>query len=230
MSKAREGVYGIGYHHGRQTKRALKYRLARRADEVVRLVKRLASHDPCCLLDLGTADGMMLQRMLGGLNTSFAVGADLSLELLSVIEHPAVRPVQANGVGLPFSDGTFDLVVATAVIEHVSDPIGMLRECRRVLAPRGLVVITTPDPFWERIATAVGHLPDEGHQKTLNLDRMRVYLKRADLELQEAYKFMASPWGLPAELVIESVMRTLGFSFILLNQIAVGRRPAEGSC
>jgi SAM-dependent methyltransferase len=39
----------------------------------------------------------------------------------------------------------FDLVTLWDVIEHVADPLGVLREVARVLAPGGKVVLTTGD-------------------------------------------------------------------------------------
>lgn len=223
-----EGIYGIDYHHGRKSKRALRYRLARRADESRRALDRYAESRAWRVLDLGTADGLMLERLLDGLEPSVVVGVDLSTDLLSVIGDSTIRPIQANGIHLPCADGCFDLVVATAVLEHVSDPLGMLAECRRVLVPGGLCLVTTPDPFWERVATRVGHLPEEGHHETLNLSRLRSLLQQAGFEVLRAYKFMMSPWGFPAELVIERLLRAVGLSFMLLNQMAVARRPEVG--
>ena len=49
----------------------------------------------------------------------------------------------ADGMALPFSNGAFDLVLSHAVIEHVADAPLYLRECRRVLAPRGHVYLST---------------------------------------------------------------------------------------
>ncbi len=46
---------------------------------------------------------------------------------------------------LPFEDNTFDLVWASEVIEHVADTARWLSEVRRVLAPRGRLLITTPN-------------------------------------------------------------------------------------
>ncbi len=59
---------------------------------------------------------------------------------------------------LEFADGTLDLVVATEVLEHLSDlPHGfndsfeasgaraLLNECRRVLKPGGILFLTTPN-------------------------------------------------------------------------------------
>jgi len=45
---------------------------------------------------------------------------------------------------LPFADGSFDAVVAQAVMEHVLDPQRVAAEVHRVLAPDGLVYSDTP--------------------------------------------------------------------------------------
>lgn len=61
----------------------------------------------------------------------------------------------ADGMALPFSDGTFDLVLSHAVIEHVADAPLYLRECARVLAPGGRVYLSTA-PY---LSFAGAHLP-----------------------------------------------------------------------
>jgi SAM-dependent methyltransferase len=47
---------------------------------------------------------------------------------------------------LPFSDCTFDAVVAASVFEYMDDPAAALGECARVLRPGGLLAFTVPDP------------------------------------------------------------------------------------
>jgi SAM-dependent methyltransferase len=61
----------------------------------------------------------------------------------------------ADGMALPFRDGTFDLVLSHAVIEHVADAPLYLRECARVLAPGGHVYLSTA-PY---LSFAGAHLP-----------------------------------------------------------------------
>jgi ubiquinone/menaquinone biosynthesis C-methylase UbiE len=46
---------------------------------------------------------------------------------------------------LPFEDRVFDLVWASEVIEHIADTAAWLSEVRRVLAPGGRLLITTPN-------------------------------------------------------------------------------------
>lgn len=55
---------------------------------------------------------------------------------------------------LPFEDSSFDCALCTAVLEHIKDPQGALREAFRVLKPGGHLVCTAPF-FW--------HLHEEPH-------------------------------------------------------------------
>ena len=223
-TKLREGTYTLDYHRGRQARRALVYRLARRTAEVRRAVERYSRRPMRAVLDVGTADGLMLHRLRVAWPQAQCVGLDLSRELLLAAPDPAVLRVEANALNLPFPDDTFDLVIATAIIEHVTAPPGMVADCHRVLAKDGLCVLTTPDPFFERIATAIGHLPGEGHNETFNLGQLHQLFADAGFIVLEAEKFMMSPWGFPAELTIEQIMRAVGFQFILLNQLVVSRK------
>ena len=68
---------------------------------------------------------------------------------------PNLHFALADGMALPFADGAFDLVLSHAVIEHVADAPLYLRECARVLAPRGRVYLSTA-PY---LSFAGAHLP-----------------------------------------------------------------------
>jgi SAM-dependent methyltransferase len=51
-------------------------------------------------------------------------------------------------------DGPYDLILLNQVIEHVTDPVALLRNLKRALAPNGIIAITTPNnrtnDFWLR--------------------------------------------------------------------------------
>ncbi len=64
-------------------------------------------------------------------------------------QDPFLLPMQsfdAERDRFPYSDGSFDLVLACEIIEHfVADPMHCLLECRRVLRDGGTLLITTPN-------------------------------------------------------------------------------------
>jgi ubiquinone/menaquinone biosynthesis C-methylase UbiE len=51
---------------------------------------------------------------------------------------------QSSTVKLPYGDGLFDVVIASHVLEHVSDDCELLREMRRVLASSGVAIVLVP--------------------------------------------------------------------------------------
>lgn len=53
----------------------------------------------------------------------------------------------ASALDLPVPDGTFDVVIMNDFMEHISDPVGALREAMRVLKPGGRVYINFPPYF-----------------------------------------------------------------------------------
>lgn len=60
---------------------------------------------------------------------------------------------------LPFADGSFDLVCAMDIVEHVEDDVGALNELTRVLAPNATLLISVPlhPSHWTAFDEFVGH-------------------------------------------------------------------------
>src|SRR5256714_15393767 len=58
----------------------------------------------------------------------------------------------------PFPPGTFDAVLFLAVIERLEPRVAVLREIRRVLKPRGRLLLSAPhrDTSWRRRLRAAG--------------------------------------------------------------------------
>ncbi len=50
---------------------------------------------------------------------------------------------------VPSPDGAYDLVISTQVLEHVREPLAYLRECHRLLAPGGRLLLSTHGLFHE---------------------------------------------------------------------------------
>jgi protein-L-isoaspartate O-methyltransferase len=80
------------------------------------------------------------------------VGVDTAAEATAYArEHyrlPNLHFEQASCGGLPHRDASFDLVVAFEVIEHLADWREFLQEVRRVLAPNGQFIVSTPNKLY----------------------------------------------------------------------------------
>jgi ubiquinone/menaquinone biosynthesis C-methylase UbiE len=72
------------------------------------------------------------------------VGVDLNVNSLQRHKSMNCR-LCASLEGLPFPDGSFDLVTCNMVVEHLPDPSRTFRELGRVLRPGGVLLVHTPN-------------------------------------------------------------------------------------
>jgi SAM-dependent methyltransferase len=107
------------------------------------LATRAIANSGCRILEIGCSSGQfMLQLRQQGYEN--VVGIDIS--------EPAVRLCQESGLPatvmdaqrLDFPDGSFDLITASDVLEHLRDENEALQEWRRVLKPGGRLVVFVP--------------------------------------------------------------------------------------
>ena len=96
------------------------------------------------ILDIGTSSGTNL-RMLREMGFSDVTGLDSSPEAIRFCLENGLGTVRHGDINaIPFADGTFSLVLATDIIEHVDDDVGALTEVARVLKPGHNALITVP--------------------------------------------------------------------------------------
>ena len=120
------------------------------------------------ILDLGCGSGDLSRHLAAaGLRVT---GCDISANMLAraaasdptaSVELVRLAP---DWQTLPFPTATFDAIVAASVLEYVSSPSEVLRECARVLRPGGVLLCTVPDPthplrWLEWLAGLAAHIP-----------------------------------------------------------------------
>lgn len=116
-----------------------------RLDHRVRLAVGLVPPAGGRLLDLGAGDGFVSARLGAAAGARLAVAVDVGAPAPLSPRDRQVCQVTARLPGpLPFRSGAFDVVVTLETIEHVLDPDGLLQEARRVLAPGGALILSTP--------------------------------------------------------------------------------------
>jgi SAM-dependent methyltransferase len=115
------------------------------------------------ILDLGAKRG----RLAAAIGPDVAyVGLDLSSENVEAAQ-AAGLDVRLGDVGgsLPFGAAEFDRVFCLELLEHVPEPLALLREIRRVLREDGRAVVSVPSPYsWVEVARELLDRHDpEGH-------------------------------------------------------------------
>ena len=218
------GVYDVDYYEGRLKSRALKYRLARRTSEVAKALTKYLTKLPERVLDAGTADALMLGKLNQVWPDTCFIGLEMNRSLLMTTNINGIQKIEGDAMALPFGNEAVDAIVATAVIEHLPDPVRFVSECNRVIRRGGIIVITTPDPKLEHLASKLGLLKESGHHHTFTLDTICELVEQNKLEVLESRKFMFSPIGFPAEIFIERLIRYFGLGVVLANQIVVARK------
>jgi ubiquinone/menaquinone biosynthesis C-methylase UbiE len=138
-------------------------------------------------LDVGTGPGTLV-RIIGP-GVAFAVGADLTREMLARFESGDSRAaaVRADACRLPFADGAFTLVTCGSVFHHLEKPEEAAAEVARVLAAGGrflLVDMAGPEEPDRRAARdEVESVRDPSHVAILQPSRARAMLEAAGFEL-----------------------------------------------
>lgn len=106
-------------------------------------VLRLNSQPGGRLLEVGCASGGLLEYLQSlGWQTEGVEIDPVAVEQAR-LKKLQVRLGQLEDQGYPHNH--FDVIVMSHVIEHIHDPLELLRECRRILKPNGRLVIITPN-------------------------------------------------------------------------------------
>jgi SAM-dependent methyltransferase len=105
-----------------------------------KVLSLLSSETKGKTLDLGAGQGALSYELkkLGFDVTAADLSRDFMLEdvkfVLADLNH-----------GIPFKSGSFDLVCAVEILEHLDNPHFLIKEIHRVLKHRGKCIITTPN-------------------------------------------------------------------------------------
>jgi cyclopropane fatty-acyl-phospholipid synthase-like methyltransferase len=145
------------------------------------------------LLDLGC--GMGTFTIEAASRGARAVGLDLvtaALKAAARVAHEEkvadARFVQGDAARLPVRDGVVDIVLAADVTEHLDELTlrRMLAEARRVLAPKGRLVLYTPEAahVFERLRARGVLRQDPSHIGLRTLSALTQLVRQAGFEIE----------------------------------------------
>ncbi|WP_327068778.1 methyltransferase domain-containing protein [Kitasatospora sp. NBC_01302] len=139
------------YTHGHQEAVLRSHRSRTAANSAAYLLPELRPGQ--ALLDVGCGPGTItadLAELVGP--TGRVVAVDTSAEVLAqAAAHVAGRGLDnvvfevGDAHQLKYGDGEFDVIHAHQTLQHVADPVAVLRELRRVLAPGGVLAARDAD-------------------------------------------------------------------------------------
>lgn len=128
-------------------------------------------------------------------------------------DHAAIELVVADGAQLPFADGSIDLVASAQMLHHVPEPVPILKEMRRVVAPDGWILIVdqvASERYEEaRAMTELDALRDPSHAVSRPPSAFQIMLRAAGLEVVDQRVVESanrlSSWMWPGEFPQERI-------------------------
>ena len=171
---------------------------------------RPKKHGESKLLDIGSGSGRLLDlaRSAGWV----AIGIEPDPTAAAVARSNGNQIIAASVEELPARlNGSFERIVLSHVIEHVANPLALLRHCRRLLAPDGTLWLETPN------LDSLGHEFFGADWRGLEPPRHLVLFRRAGMSaLLESAGFAHVAYSAPRDMA--------PMLFEISAQIRVGRR------
>jgi ubiquinone/menaquinone biosynthesis C-methylase UbiE len=169
----KEAIYIHGTEQSEQDRLRLLNRLTNRP-----FIEYLNIERPCKVLDVGCGLGILANEIAELYSNCEIFGVEYSKDQLHQADQSKnnIHFQQGDAHALPFEDSTFDVVYCRYLLEHVKNPVQVLKEMHRVVKPTGQVFtqennieITVYDPdcpkwndIWQRFIDLQTQLGGDG--------------------------------------------------------------------
>lgn len=153
---------------------------ASRRDMVFDIIRNLHLSSEANILEIGCSGGPLLLALRAA-GYHRLQGIDVSEKGIALAQERGLTEVALmDGAHLTFPDASFDLVIASDVLEHIEDDIQALREWRRVLRPGGQLIVFVPaHPYLWSSHDEVNH-----HFRRYSAKALREAIKGAELQVE----------------------------------------------
>jgi SAM-dependent methyltransferase len=177
-----------------------------RRDWILEAIRRHKTDSMRCALEIGPGSGVYLPTLAGLFDK--VVAADITTAFLTQARRLArdytnVEVVEDDILRSTFAGGSFDLILCSEVIEHISDSTAALAQIGRIIKPNGVLVLSTPQKYSSlEIASKIAFLPgvielvrrvygeaiiETGHINLLTAKTAQAQLRQAGFTLRERH-------------------------------------------
>ncbi len=134
-----------------------------------KVLPTIRRYSECHLLDVGCGwDYRLLKTIAPFVKTG--VGIDYKVPESENGKIKTIKMVMADT--LPFNAESFDVITLLAVLEHLSDPQGMIKEIARILKKNGRLVVTVPSKAAQPVLEFLSY-----RLKIINADEIKDHKK-----------------------------------------------------
>ena len=155
--------------------------------EFQQAVKDLRRHGARRVLDVGSGSGYFLDLLRERLPRAEAAGFEFNAEMAGLVGGKGHKIYQGPSPEVILAEGAvepFDAVCIFQVLEHVTDPVALLKTARRLLREGGLLLAAVPDNAGpvRHFSTALTELPPH-HLSRWRASTFRLGLPRLGFEV-----------------------------------------------
>jgi SAM-dependent methyltransferase len=224
-----------------------------RRDWIVAKLRECGRTRPGRAIEVGFGAGVYLPALAESYREVVATDLDeahLAHVRPLLARYPNLRLVTDDITASRLPAGAFDLVLCSEVIEHIPDTRGVIAGLRRLLAPEGVLILSTPQRYsLMELTCKVAFLPgvidlvrriygeavfETGHINLMTACAVAAALEDAGIQIHERYKSglylpliaeFAGASGLRLARWLEGRLRAGPLSFALWTQYYVAQLP-----
>lgn len=114
-----------------------------KANKIMAILKEFKDIKKTLILDIGVGSGVITHEL--GKYCKEVKGIDITDNR---IIKKGYKFKLIKGTHLPFKDNSFDIVISNHVIEHIKNQKNHIDEIYRILKPKGILYLATPNKYW----------------------------------------------------------------------------------
>lgn len=190
------------------------------------------------ILDICSRTGKGTEFFYKNGRVNKAICVDVSFEMGKICEQRLIEIglkdfswIPIGNYTLPFLSGVFDAVLCFETIEHFSEPDRLISDLGRVTRKGGILVLTTPNIFWEPIhalAAITNFHHSEGPHRFIRHSRLVNMVNKAGFDIECEETTVLIPGG-PNFIIrfgewIENRTKNTFMPLLGLRRIIIGKK------